>query len=68
VIANGISSDCVSVAVTYKIWKELKWEIKEKREIKEYLKIETDGVKLVFEDLTKINEGYWRERFGDQGP
>jgi len=67
VIANGISSDCISVAVTHKIWKELKWEIKEKREIKEHLKIETDGVKLVFEDLTKINEGDWRERFGEQG-
>jgi hypothetical protein len=75
VIANGISSDCVSVAVTHKIWKELKWEIKEKIEIKEHLKelvkehlkIETDGVKLVFEDLRKISEVDWRERFGEQG-
>ena len=65
VIANGISSDCVSVAVTHKIWKELKWEIKE---VKEHLKIETDGVKLVFEDLRKISEVIdWRERFGDPG-
>lgn len=67
VIANGISSDCVSVGVTYKVWKELKWEIKEKNEIKENLKIEHDGVKLVFEDLTKISEVDWRERFGEQG-
>jgi hypothetical protein len=64
VIANGISSDCLGVAVTHKIWKELKWEIKE---VKEHIKIETDGLKLVFEDLRKINEGDWRERFGDQG-
>jgi hypothetical protein len=35
VIANGISSACVSVLVNFKTWKELKWEIKEnfKREI-----------------------------------
>ena len=64
VIANGISSDCVAVAVTHKLWKELKLEIKE---TKEFIKIEHDGVKLVFEDLTKINEGDWRERFGEQG-
>jgi hypothetical protein len=65
VIANGISSDCVSVAVTHKIWKELKWEIKEHKElIKERI---FDNLKLVFEDLTKINEGDWRERFGEQG-
>ena len=64
VIANGISSDCVGVAVTSKIWKELKWEIKE---VKEHLKIETDGLKLVFEDLRKISEGDWRERLGDAG-
>lgn len=71
VIANGISSDCLSVAVTHKIWKELKWEIKEKNEIiehfKQHLKIETDGVKLVFEDLRKISEVDWRERFGEEG-
>jgi Kelch motif protein len=64
VIANGISSDCVSVAVTHKIWKELKLEIKEHKEL---LKREHDALKLVFEDLTKINEGDWRERFGEQG-
>jgi hypothetical protein len=64
VIANGISSDCQGVAVTHKNWKEVKLEIKE---VKEHIKIETDGVKLVIEDLRKINEGDWRERFGDQG-
>jgi hypothetical protein len=66
VIANGISSDCNTVAVTTKLWKELKWEIKEIKEIKENTKIEHD-VKLVFEDLRKISEGDWRERFGELG-
>jgi len=64
VVANGISSNSVTVAVTHKVWKELKWEIKE---VKEHLKIETDGVKLVFEDLRKINEGDERINFGDLG-
>jgi hypothetical protein len=64
VVANGIASDSVSVAITHKFWKELKLEIKE---IKEHIKIETDGIKLVVEDLRKINEGDWRERFGDLG-
>jgi hypothetical protein len=64
VIANGISSDCVGVAVTHKIWKELKWDIKEHKEL---IKIETDGVKLVFENLTKISEGDPERRFGDIG-
>jgi hypothetical protein len=68
VIANGISSDCVSVAVTHKIWKELKWEIKEHKEfIKEQKERIFDNLKLVIEDLSKINEGDWRERFGEQG-
>jgi hypothetical protein len=68
VIANGISSDCVSVAVTHKVWKELKWEIKEHKELfKEHKERIFDNVKLVFEDLTKINEGDRGERFGDQG-
>jgi hypothetical protein len=66
VIANGISSDCITVAVTHKRWKELKWEIKEVKE-KENLKFEHEALKLVFEDLSKINEGDWRERFGEQG-
>jgi hypothetical protein len=64
VIANGIASDCMTVAVTHKRWKELKLEIKE---LKEHIKFESDGLKLVFEDLRKINEGDWRERFGEQG-
>ena len=33
VIANGISSECVGVAVTHKLWKELKWEVKEVKEV-----------------------------------
>ncbi len=63
VIANGIASDSVAVAVTHKSWKELKLEIKETKEL---IKVEHDGVKLVFEDVSKINEGDWRERFGDE--
>ena len=63
VIANGIeSSNCQSVAVTHKRWKELKWEIKE---IKELAKLEHEKFKLVFEDNRKWNEGDWRERFGE---
>ena len=59
VIANGIASDCVGVAVTHKRWKELKWEIKE---LKENLKIEHEQFKLVFEHLGKvIYEGDWRD-------
>ena len=63
VIANGIeSSNCQSVAVTHKRWKELKWEIKESKEL---LKLEHERFKLVFEDRRKWNEGDWRERFGE---
>ena len=65
VIANGISSSsCVSAAVTAKLWKELKWEIKE---LKENAKLEHERFKLVFEDLRKINEGdplEWLEQLG----
>jgi hypothetical protein len=53
---------------THKVWKELKWEIKEHKELfKEHKERIFDNVKLVFEDLTKINEGDRGERFGDQG-
>jgi hypothetical protein len=62
VIANGIASDPVSVSVTTKRWKELKLEIKEH---KENIKIEHEEFKLVFEDLRKISELDWRERFVD---
>ncbi len=63
VIANGIASDCIGVAVTHKRWKELKWEIKE---VKENLKIEHEQFKLVFEHLGKvIYEGDWRDMQGD---
>jgi hypothetical protein len=64
VIANGIeSSNCQDVALTRKRWKELKWEIKE---TKEFIKIERERFKLVFEDRRKWSEGDWRERF-DEG-
>jgi hypothetical protein len=64
VIANGIASSPVAVGVTRKRWKELKLEIKEHKEL---IKWEHENLKLVFEDLRKINEGDWRERFGDDG-
>ena len=63
VIANGIeSSNCELVAVSHKRWKELKWEIKETKEL---IKLEHERFKLIFEDLRKWNEGDWRERFGE---
>jgi hypothetical protein len=62
VIANGIASDPVTIGVSTKRWKELKYEIKE---VKENLKLEQEKFKLVFEDLRKINEGDWVEQFGD---
>jgi len=62
-VANGIeSANCQTVAVTTKLWKELKWEIKETKEL---LKLENDRFKLVFEDRRKWSEGDWRERFGE---
>jgi Kelch motif len=60
VIANGIASEPASVSVTTKRWKELKLEIKETKEL---IKLEHEKFKLVFEDLRKINELDWRERF-----
>jgi hypothetical protein len=39
VVANGISSACRTVGVTTKWIKELKWEIKEKLEVIEHIKI-----------------------------
>jgi Kelch motif len=52
VIANGITSDCVSIGVSHKRWKELKWEIKET------FKAEIDLIsrKRVFEDKSKDAE------------
>jgi len=67
VVANGIVSDCVPVNVSLKIWKELKWEIKEFKEIKEHLKAEVD-VKSILADIIKFkdNEGDpWRQFGGD---
>lgn len=62
-IANGIeSSNCQTVSVQVKRWKELKWEIKE---VKEITKLEMERFKQVFEDRRKWNEGDWRERFGE---
>ena len=63
VVANGIeASNCQGVAVTHKRWKELKWEIKETKEL---TKLEHEKFKLIFEDWRKWSEGDWRERFGD---
>ena len=62
-VANGIeSSNCQSVSVSHKHWKELKWELKE---LKENFKLEHEQLKLVFEDRRKWSEGDWRERFGE---
>jgi hypothetical protein len=62
VIANGIASDPVPVAVTTKVWKELKLELKESKEI---VKLEHEQWKLVFEDLRKISEVDVGERVVD---
>ena len=62
VIANGIASAPIAVGVTHKRWKEIKLEIKEHKEL---IKWEAENLKLVFEDLRKINEGDWRESFDD---
>ena len=67
VIANGIASDSVTVAVTHKRWKEIKWEIKEVKEIKENFKWEHENLKLVFEDLRKISEIDQVSQLGDLG-
>jgi hypothetical protein len=53
VIANGIASDCKTVGVSLKGWKELKWEIKE---IKEFKEIDNFVEKRVFEDKRKDAE------------
>ncbi len=63
VIANGIASaNCETIGVTTKGWKELKWEIKETKEL---VKLEHEQFKLIFEDRRKWSEGDWRERFGE---
>jgi hypothetical protein len=57
VIANGIASAAYNVCVTNKWWKELKWEIKEKNEIIEYIDIKLKRVpdfidpKLIREEI-----------------
>jgi len=54
VIANGIRSDCVPVEVSTKIRKDIKWEIKEFKELKENIKRESDVVeKRIIEDKRK---------------
>jgi hypothetical protein len=52
VTANGITSDCKSIGVSNKRWKEIKWEIKEN------IKAEFDVIyrKRVFEDKRKDSE------------
>jgi hypothetical protein len=62
VVANGIAA-CTNVGVTRKIWKELKWEIKEnfKREVDVYLK-------TIVAEIPKLkdNEGDpWQRYVGD---
>jgi hypothetical protein len=62
-IANGIEcGNCKHVAVSHKLWKELKWEIKETKEL---VKLEHEKFKLVFENTRKWSEGDWGEMFGE---
>ena len=55
VIANGIVSDCRIVTVTNKIFKDLKWEIKEIKD-KENLKVEIDVFKSQLADIPKLKD------------
>jgi hypothetical protein len=64
VIANGITADCISVGVSNKGWKEIKWEIKEN------IKAEIDIFfveKKIIEDKRKdaVDEGDPWRRFGE---
>lgn len=65
VVANGIAS-CVSVFVGYKIWKELKWEIKE---TKESFKRELDiPLKNLSSEIPKLKDSEgdpWQQYLGD---
>jgi hypothetical protein len=66
VVANGIAS-CVSVTVSHKSWKEIKWEIKEIKEIiKENLKAEVDVLKDLISEIPKLKdaEGDPFQQFG----
>jgi hypothetical protein len=56
VIANGIPSACRTVNVSHKLWKELKWEIKEKFEIKENLKREID-----LAEIKPVIDNKWKD-------
>lgn len=56
VVANGIAS-CTSVLVSHKTWKEVKWEIKEHKELKENIKAEVDMyLKGVLADFPKLKD------------
>ena len=65
VVANGIAS-CTSVLVNNKIWKELKWEIKEH---KENIKVELDIFqKGQLADIPKLKDAEgdpWQQYTGD---
>jgi hypothetical protein len=56
VVANGIES-CRSISVSHKLWKELKWEIKES--IKDNVKIEVDALhqKTALSEIPKLKDG-----------
>jgi hypothetical protein len=68
VVANGIAS-CTSVLVSNKIWKELKWEIKEHKELKENIKAEVDIYhKGLLADIPKLKDAEgdpWQQSVGD---
>ena len=54
IVANGISSTCVSTGVTNKLLKELKFEIKEKVELIENLKVIIDANQKQLPDFIDI--------------
>jgi hypothetical protein len=72
VIANGIPSEPCNVTVTNKIFKELKYEIKEKLEIQEVFKREDDRKifreddKIIREDIKRSSEFEIFERFEEE--
>jgi len=61
VVANGIASACKSVGVSFKIFKELKYEIKEKIEIIDNIKLkrspDIDDIKGIREEIKLSREG-----------
>ena len=67
VVANGIPSDSQIVTVTNKLFKDLKWEIKEIKD-KENIEIEIDVIKSELSDIPKLKDAEgdpWKVFQGD---